>query len=179
MTLNKKWILVIALSALASVFGAYADGGEGGVEAALVSYSDAGQKFSIGYPGPWSRDPVFKGAVKFSGGDDSMTLEFVKLDAGMSIETYAANDAKALAASVPGFKSLGIAASRDIRSAVILGFEAAGTSVVTGKSYVAHDERYYIAEPDGRLAVLTLMGPSRNYDREGFRDIALSLRIKK
>lgn len=179
MTMMKKRVLAIAFSAIASVFGVYADGGEGGVEAALVTYSDASQKFSIGHPGPWSRDSAFKGAVKFAGGDDSMTLELIQLEAGMSITSYAEHDAKTLASSVQGFRSLGIAASRDIRSAIILGFEASGSSLVTGKSYTAHDERYYIPEPDGRVAVLTLMGPARNYDREGFRDIALSLRIKK
>ncbi len=179
MIMMRKTVLVIAISAIVSVLGAYAEGGEGGVEAALVVYSDAGQQFSIGHPGPWTRDTSFKGAIKFAGGDDSMTLELVRLQGGMSLAAYAEADAKALASHIPGFRSLGIKASPDIRGSIILGFEATGTSLVTGKAYTAHDERYYIPEPDGRIAVLTMMGPSRNYDREGYRDIALTLKIKK
>lgn len=52
-------------------------GGEGGVEAALVTYADAAQGFSIGHPGTWTQDTTFTSGVKFVGGDDYMTLEFV------------------------------------------------------------------------------------------------------
>ena len=42
--------------ALPAVNNGEAGGEAGGVEAALVTYSDAAQGFSIGYPGPWSQD---------------------------------------------------------------------------------------------------------------------------
>jgi hypothetical protein len=49
--------------------------------------------------------------------------------------------------------------------------------VVTGKSFTAHDEIYYIQLADGRIAVLTVAGPDNHYDREGVRDIALTLKV--
>lgn len=55
------------------------EGGEGGVEASLVTVSDAVKGFAIGNPGTWSQDTAFTGGVKFVGGDDWMTLEFVIL----------------------------------------------------------------------------------------------------
>jgi hypothetical protein len=62
-------------------------GGEAaGVEAALVTYSDSTQGFAIGYPGPWTQDTSFTSGVKFIGGDDYMTLEFVT---GTDAMTYA------------------------------------------------------------------------------------------
>lgn len=179
MTKMKKRLFLTVLAALVSAFALYAEGGEGGTEAALVTYSDAAQKFSIGYPGPWTRDPAFNGVVKFAGGDDSMTLEFVTPDAGMTLKAYAEKDAAALSSSIPAFKSLGIAPSREVKAALILGYKSSGTSTITGKTYTAHAERYYIPLPDGRIAVLTMTGPERNYDREGFRDIALTLKVKK
>lgn len=66
-------------------------GGEagGGVEAALVTYSDATQGFSIGHPGPWTQDTSVTHGVKFVGGDHSLTLEFVIPPAGTDAMTYA------------------------------------------------------------------------------------------
>jgi hypothetical protein len=61
---------------------------------------------------------------------------------------------------------------------VILGYSANGTSAVTGKTFTAHNERYYISLSDGRIAVLTVIGPDNLYDREGVRDIALTFKIK-
>ena len=46
-------------------------GGEGGgAEAALVTYTDVAQGFSISYPQPWTQDPSVTSGVKFVGGDD-------------------------------------------------------------------------------------------------------------
>ena len=53
------------------------EGGEGGVEAALVTYSDSAQGFAIGHPGTWTQDTSFTNGMKFVGGDDYMTVEFV------------------------------------------------------------------------------------------------------
>ena len=66
----------------------------------------------------------------------------------------------------------------EVKSAIILGFEANGKSVVTGKDFTAHDERYYMPLADGRIAVLTVVGPANHYDREGVRDIALTFQMK-
>lgn len=50
------------------------------MEAALVTYADAGQGFAIGYPASWTQDKSVTSGVKLVGGDDSMTLEFVTPD---------------------------------------------------------------------------------------------------
>lgn len=154
-------------------------GGEGGVEAALVTYADAAQGFAIGHPGPWTQDPAVTDGVKFVGGDDSMTLEFVTPPAGMDATTYAQSDVSAVSTAFPGFKQLSLEASTEVKNAIILGFEANGKSVVTGKEFTAHDERYYMPLTDGRLAVLTVVGPANHYDREGVRDIALTFQMTK
>jgi hypothetical protein len=155
-------------------------GGEaGGVEAALVTYSDAAQGFSIGYPGPWSQDKSVTEGVKFVGGDDWFTLSFVTPPAGADVMTYAQNDVANVSAAFPGFKQIDLKASTEVKGAVILGFTADGTSAVTGKSFTAHDEIYYIPLADGRIAVLTVAGPESHYDQQGVRDIALTLKVNK
>lgn len=153
------------------------EGGEGGVEAALVTYSDSTQGFAIGHPGPWTQDTAFTNGVKFVGGDDWMTLEFV---ASTDALTYAKSDVAAVAAAFPGFKQLGdITASTEVKNAIILGFTSDGKSAVTGKTFTAHNERYYMPLADGRIAILTVYGPENHYDREGVRDIALTFKVTK
>ncbi len=44
--------------------------GEGGVEDALVIFSDVAQGFAISHPGTWSQDTPSTSGVKFIGGDD-------------------------------------------------------------------------------------------------------------
>jgi hypothetical protein len=154
-------------------------GGEGGVEAAFVTYSDAAQGFSIGHPGPWTQDTTFANGVKFVGGDAWMTLVFVKPLIGMSVMTFAQTDVAAVTAAFPGFKQLSLAASTEVQNAVILGFTANGTSVVTDKSFTAHNEVYFIQLVDGRIAVLTVVSPDNLYDQQGVRDIALTLKVTK
>jgi hypothetical protein len=154
-------------------------GGEGGVEAALVTYSDAAQGFAIGHPGPWTQDTSFNNGVKFVGGDDWMTLEFVTPPSGTDVMTYAQNDVAAVTSAFPGFKQLSLQASTEVQDAIILGFSANGTSAVTGKAFIAHNERYYMPLADGRIAILTVVGPGNQYDREGVRDIALTFKVTK
>jgi hypothetical protein len=156
------------------------EGGEGGVEAALVTYSDSTQGFAIGHPGTWSQDTTYTKGVKFIGGDDWMTLEFATLTAGTDAKTYAQNDVTAVIAAFPGFKQIGdITDSTDVKNAIIFGFTSDGTSAITGKAFTAHNERYYMPLSDGRIAILTVYGPDNHYDREGVRDIALTFKLTK
>jgi hypothetical protein len=157
--------------------GGEGEGEEGGVEAVLATYSDSTQGFAIGYPNTWTQDTSVTQGVKFAGGDDSMVLEFVTPPTGVDAMAYAQSDLGAVKAAFPGFKQLSLAASTEVKDAIILGFEANGTSAVTGKTYTAHDERYYMPLAGGRLAILTVAGPDSHYDREGVRDIALTLRV--
>jgi hypothetical protein len=154
-------------------------GGEGGVEAALVTYTDSSKGFSIGYPGSWTQDTAFTKGVKFVGGDAWMTLVLVTPSAGTDVMTYAQSDVASVIAAFPGFKQLSLAASTEVQNAVILGFTANGTSTVTGKSFTAHNEIYYIPLADGRIAVLTVVSPDNLYDQQGVRDIALTLKVTK
>ena len=151
-------------------------GGEVGVESAIVTYSDAAQGFAIGHPGNWTQDPAVTQGVRFAGGDSYMVLEFVKPAGGVDALAYAKSDVAAVSAAFPGFKQLSLAPSTEVQNAIILGYEAAGTSPVTGKAFAAHDERYYMPLADGRLAILTVTGPASIYDREGVRDIALTFK---
>ena len=154
-------------------------GGEGGVEAVLVTYTDASQGFSIGHPGTWTQDATFTNGVKFVGGDGWMTLEIVTPPSGTDAMTYAQNDVTVVSPAFPGFTQLSLAASTEVNNAVVLGFTANDTSTVTGKAFTAHNERYYIGLSDGRIAVLTVVGPESNYDQQGVRDIALTLKINR
>jgi hypothetical protein len=150
-----------------------------GVEAALVTYSDAAQGFAIGHPGPWTQDTSVTNGVKFVGGSTSMTLEFVIPPAGTDAMTYAKSDVAAVTAAFPGFKQINLAASTEVKDAIILGFSADGTSAVTGKAFTAHNERYYMPLSGGRIAILTVVSPENLYDREGVRDIALTFKATK
>jgi hypothetical protein len=163
---------------LASIDNGEAGGEGGGVEAALVTYSDATQGFSIGYPSPWSQDPSVTQGVKFVGGDDWLTLDFVTPPAGTDVMSYAQSDVARVSAAFPGFSQIELKPSTEVSGAIILGFNADGTSVVTGKAYTAHDEIYYMPVRDGRIAVLTVACPESHYDQQGVRDIALTLNVK-
>jgi hypothetical protein len=155
-------------------------GGEGeGAEVALVTFSDIAQGFSIAYPQPWSRDDAITTGVKFNGGDDSMLLEFVTLSAATDAMAYAKNDETVIKNQFTNYKMVGLDASTEVKNAIVLGFEASGKSTVTGKDYTARGDRYYMPTNDGRLAILTVVGPVQNYDREGVRDIALTFKLSK
>ena len=156
-----------------------AEGGEGGVEAAFVAYSDAKQGFSIGHPGTWTQDKTFTNGVKFMGGDEVLTLEFAPLAAGTDAMSFAQNDEAVVAKLFTGYKKIGLAASTEVKNAIVLGIGASGTSIVTGKTYDARGDRYYMPLSDGRIAILTVVGPVSNYDREGVRDIALTFKLTK
>jgi hypothetical protein len=153
--------------------------GEGGVEAALVTYADAEQGFAIGYPSPWTKDSSVSVGSRFIGGDDSMMLEFVTPPAGTDATSYAQADQDTLKQAFPDFKQVGLAPSTEVKNAVVQGFEATGTSSVTGKTFPGRGDRYYMSLADGRIAVLTVFGPSNHYDREGVRDIALTFKTTK
>lgn len=153
-------------------------GGEGGgAEAALVTYTDVAQGFSISYPQPWTQDPSVTSGVKFVGGDDYMTLAFVAPPSGTDPMTYAQGDAANLSKTLTGYKQVGLSASTEVKNAIVLGFEASGKSTITGKDYTARGDRYYMPLADGRIAVLTELGPSNHYDRESVRDIALTFKL--
>lgn len=150
-----------------------------GVETALVTYSDLSQKFAIGHSASWTRDSSVKKGVKFVSGDVSMKLEIVTPHAGMKAMAYAQSDAPAVSAAFPGFKQLSLAASTEVQNAIILGFTANGKSLASGKTFTAQIDRYYMQLANGRIAVLTVVSPSNNYDQQVARDIAMTFKATK
>lgn len=152
------------------------EGGAGG-EGSFTTYTDARQKFSVRRPSTWTQDTVTTNGAKFVGGDDVLAVEFPTAPGGTDLMTYAKNDASTFSKTLPGFKQVTFAPSTEVANAVVLGFESSGTSAVTGKTYTARGDRYYIQMPDGRVATLTMNGPGNHYDREGIRDTALSLKV--
>ena len=174
----RRFIGFIVFLALSGMSFLSAEGGEGGVEAALVTYTDAKAGFSIGHPGTWSKDPAFAQGLRFAGGDDAMTVTILALPEGSDLHAFADKDAPALAKDFPGFRQLYLRASKDIKGAWVLGFEAQGASAVTGKAFKAHDERYYIPLKGSRIGLVTVTGPANHYDLEGVRDIAITLAVR-
>ncbi len=154
------------------------EGGTGG-EGSFTTYTDVRQKFSVRRPNTWIQDTATTNGAKFVGGDDVLTVEFPTTPGGTDLMTYAKNDASTFSKTLSGFKQVLLAPSTDVSNAVVLGFESSGTSAVTGKTYTARGDRYYIQLPDGRLATLTMNGPGNHYDREGIRDTTLSLKVMK
>lgn len=167
--------LILAIS-LAPVF---AEGGEAGVEQALVTYTDAKAGFSIGHPGTWTRDASFLSGVRFEGGDDAMEVRIVSQEGITSIQAFATKDTAELVKAFPGYHQISLKQSKDIKGAWILEFSAQGNSAVTGKAFTAHNERYYIPLPGNRVGLVTVTGPDNHYDLEGVRDIALTLVVRK
>ena len=150
-----------------------------GAEAALVTYTDAAQGFTIARPAPWTQDKSVTQGVKFNGSTDSLTLQIVTLAAGTTALAYAQGNVAAVASAFTGFKQLNLAPSTEVPNAIVLAFTANGTSGVTGKTYTAQGDRYYMPVSGGRIAILTIVGPVQNYDREGIRDIALTFKLTK
>jgi hypothetical protein len=169
---------VTAQEAAPAAGGEAAGGEAAGGEAALVAYANTQQGFSIERPAPWTQDMTVIDGVKFVGGDGSLTLAFIK-NTSADVLAFATNDTKTFAATLPSYKLVGLAPSTEVNNAVVLGFETTSTSQVTGKTYAARGDRYYIGLKDGRIAVLTMISSAKNYDREGVRDIALTLKVTK
>lgn len=174
----RKIVGLLALVALSSVSVVFADGGEGGVEAALVTYRDVKAGISIGHPATWSRDPSLTNGIRFVGGDDTLEVRVLSASAGTDIKTFARNNEATLSREFSSFKKIALKASPEIRGAWIVGFEAADKSQITGKPFVAHNERYYIPLKGQRIGLVTVTGPANHYDREGIRDIALTLLVQ-
>ncbi len=105
-------ILIFMLTACGTPASAAGEGGQDGVEAALVTYSNASQGFAIGYPGPWTQNPSVINDLNFFGGYDPMTLTFVTPPAETDVMTYAHKDRASVTAAFPGFRQIDFIKSR-------------------------------------------------------------------
>ena len=177
MKINAKAIFIVAL-AMISVLPVAAGAESESAEVPLVKYSNQALGYSISYPQTWTKDSGFANGLKFAGGDNAMTVEMVSAAAGLDLLSFAKADT-GLMSHYPGAQTLGIALSKEVKGAVVRGFTAKGKSVVTGKPFDIKGDRYYLALGLGKVVIITVGGPTRLYDREGIRDIALTFRATK
>ena len=145
---------------------------------ALVTYSSPDGAYSFQKPKSWTEGKSKSGGVQFSGRDAFVGVE-VKTSAGSDAMAFATKDKATVAKDYAGYKEISLAASTEVKNAVVLSFEwDAGNSTVTGKPVHARVDRYYIPVSGGRMAVMTGSEPATLFDRETVRDVALSVKVK-
>src|SRR5258706_14699883 len=93
------------------------NGGEGGVESALVTYSDSAQGFSIAHPGPWTQDTSVAEGVKFIGGGGLINTSFCTSPCGTGVLTSRPRRAAHCSAPVPPFKQSDLGPSTEVNEA--------------------------------------------------------------
>ncbi len=180
--LHNRWTLgIVAGLTLLMALGfapaqaAEPSNGEAGDEA-LIPYTNYAQHFSVSYPQSWSRQTAAGTGVVFTGRDQSVSVEILPLPK-QGLKAYAQEDSRALLKTAPGFKKLRLFRSSEVKGAYVLSYEwDAGKSGVTEKPLRDRSDRYYWITKDSRLVVITGSAPIKKFDREQFRDIALSFR---
>jgi hypothetical protein len=174
-------LLGLLTLALGGVFAsACSSGGEGGEnqgEAPLVAFNDPNNQISISYPSTWQKtsdDPL-----TFTGQDEFLEIE-IRQNGGSDPLTVAKADQGSIEAGAPGFKLLGVAASKEVNNSAVISYTwELPRSAVTGKPVAERADTYFIDLGDGRMAVLTGSSPKTTFDREQVRDIALTLKVNK
>ena len=142
----------------------------------LAIYSDSRLGFSIEYPSTWTQVSADTSGVLLSDGPESIRVELTAADKGLSPKDYALGEAGKLAAEYPGFHQTNLVDSTELKDTAVLGFESQLASPEDNATYGGQADRYYRRLSDGRLAVVTIAAPKKDYDQVQFRDIALSLK---
>lgn len=140
-------------------------------EFTLTDFQDSATGLSFKRPTSWTQDRAVRSGVRFAGGDEWLSVQLVK---GSTPAAYVA------ALKLPaGEKKLGVKGFKQgTFNALVLSTSAQGTSGVTGKPVSLLVDRWVFSPKAGQLAVLSVSGPSKVFDWEGNRDMALSLRLK-
>ena len=148
------------------------DGETNPAEFTLTSFSDAARGWNFMRPSSWTQDLSFKDGVRFAGGDE--WLEWRVVNTALSPQEYVGKLA------LPKTETkLGIKAVKQGRlDAQVISSKTSGKSNVTAKPLELLTDRWVFSPAPGKLAVLTITGPSKVFDWEGNRDMALSLRVK-
>ena len=133
MKIFAKALFIVALTMI-SILPVAAGAESESAEVPLVKYSNQTLGYSISYPQTWMKDSSFANGLKFTGGDNAMTVEIVSAAAGKDLLALAKADA-GLMSYYPGAQTLGIAISKEVKGAVVRGFSAKGKSVVTGQAF--------------------------------------------
>lgn len=141
-------------------------------EFTLTDYSDAARGVSFKRPTSWTQDAAFKDGVRFAGGDEWLTLQVI--DSKQTATEYASSLALPAGETKVGVKPF----KQGSFAAQVLSSKAMGKSGVTGKPIDLLTDRWVFSPKSGKLAVLTVTGPTKVFDWEGNRDMALSVRVK-
>jgi hypothetical protein len=167
--------VAIALALVAPLslsISAAQDGENNPSEFSLTGFTDAARGLSFQRPKSWTQDSAFKDGVRFVGGDEWLELRV------MNSAQAAAAYANGLALP-SGETKLGVKPFKQGKlEAQVISSKATGKSSVTGKPVDLLIDRWVFSLAPGKLAVLTVSGPSRVFDWEGNRDMALSVRLK-
>lgn len=143
---------------------------------AYVRYSPRGATFSVKVPEGWSRTAT-AAAVTFTDKLNSIRLQSAPAGSAPSVAAVRGGALPRLSRSVPGFREARVTAvSRSAGPAVRITYLArAKADPVTGRAGTDAVERYAFFHR-GRLAVLTLSGPSGADNVDPWRIVTSSLR---
>ena len=169
-------LVALAQSTGSTVAPIYAQGKTDGEankgEFTLTAFSDTMRGWSFMRPSSWTQDSSYKDGIRFVGGDEWLTLQvFASKE---SVQVYAN------ALKLPSNESkIGIKPFKQNQfSAQVLSSKSQGKSSVTGKPLELLTDRWLFSPAPGKLVVLTVTGPTKVFDWEGNRDMALSLKVK-
>lgn len=185
----KKQIILslIALSSLAATLSqaqgvsspavplfaqAKTDGEANNGEFTLTAFSDIARGLSFLRPSSWTQDFGYKEGVRFVGGDEWLTL--LVIPSGETAQAYAGAFKLPAGEARVGLKPF----SQGKFAAQVLSSKSQGKSSVTSKPLELLTDRWVFSPAPGKLAILTVTGPSKIFDWEGNRDMALSLKLK-
>jgi hypothetical protein len=141
-------------------------------EFTLTTFSDAARGWSFMRPASWSQDSDFKEGIRFIGGNEWLELRVI--NSGLSMQEYSNQLVLPKTETKIGSKTY----KQGKFSAQVISSKTTGKSSVTGKILDLLVDRWVFSPATGKLAVLTVTGPTKVFDWEGNRDMAISVRVK-
>jgi hypothetical protein len=141
-------------------------------EFTLTAFSDAARGWSFMRPASWSQDSDFKEGVRFVGGNEWLELRVI--NSGLSVQEYSNQFGIPKTETKIGSKAY----KQGKFNAQVISSKTTGKSSVTGKILDLLVDRWVFSPATGKLAMLTVTGPTKVFDWEGNRDMAISVRVK-
>jgi hypothetical protein len=141
-------------------------------EFTLTTFSDAARGWSFMRPASWSQDSDFKEGIRFVGGNEWLELRVI--NSGLGVQEYSNQFVLPKTETKIGSKAY----KQGKFSAQVISSKTTGKSSVTGKILDLLVDRWVFSPATGKLAVLTVTGPTKVFDWEGNRDMAISVRVK-
>ena len=172
-------LLTVSLAACGSSTATTDAGGVTGADtgtgdAPNVLYSTTG--FRLSYPQSWTQATQAGETIRFAGRDEFISVTIVTTT--LTPTDYANQDHAALVAASSSFQGNALTTGQlnAGTSAMVAYRWTAGPSAVTGKLVPSSANRFYIAGPNGKLAVYTYSAPTQAYDPAGAVDFANTFR---